>query len=156
EAFIINISAETRHYCMRFGSLEMSMARGACNRSLTIESDDDTKKLSITGKGLTTDHLKDLGMTSGLVDGMMEVTQSMRGYKGDEIEWALVGGICLFNMDRDSPAFKPTYEEKTQIETIQETLLLILKIKLRHEGKPLKYLASYIEFVTKTHSFATG
>jgi len=58
-------------------------------------------------------------MTSGLVDGMMEVTQSMRGYKGDEIEWALVGGICLFNMDRDSPAFKPTYEEKTQIETIQ-------------------------------------
>jgi len=34
------------------------MARGACNRSLTIESDDDTKKLSITGKGLTTDHLK--------------------------------------------------------------------------------------------------
>lgn len=110
-------------------------------------------------------------MTSGLVDGMMEVTQSMRGYKGDEIEWALVGGICLFNMDRDSPAFKPTYEEKTQIETIQvnpkfgisklknhfqETLLLILKIKLRHEGKPLKYLASYIEFVTKTHSFATG
>lgn len=112
-------------------------------------------------------------MTSGLVDGMMEVTQSMRGYKGDEIEWALVGGICLFNMDRDSPAFNPTYEEKTQIETIQvnpklgkcqefpknhfqETLLLILKIKLRHEGKPLKYLASYIEFVTKTHSFATG
>lgn len=148
------ISPETRHYCMRFGSLEMSMARGACNRSLAMESDDDTKKLSITGKGLTTDHLKDLGMTSGLVDGMMEVTQSMRGYKGDEIEWALVGGICLFNMDRDSPAFKPTYEEKTQIETIQETLLLILKIKLRHEGKPLKYLASYIEFVTKTHNFA--
>ena len=110
-------------------------------------------------------------MTSGLVDGMMEVTQSMRGYKGDEIEWALVGGICLFNMDRDSPAFKPTYEEKTQIETIQvnckigksklkkhfqETLLLILKIKLRHEGKPLKYLASYIESATKTHSFAKG
>ena len=101
----------------------------------------------------------------------MEVTKSMRGYKGDEIEWALVGGICLFNMDRDSPAFKPTYEEKTQIETIQvnwvrevqklkndfkETLLLILKIKLRHEGKPLKYLASYLEFVTKTHSFAMG
>jgi hypothetical protein len=112
-------------------------------------------------------------MTSGLVDGMMEVTLSMRGYKGDEIELALVGGICLFNMDRDSPAFKPTNEEKTQIETIQvnpnsgkcrdfpknhfqETLLLILKRKLRHEGKPLKYLTSYIEIVNKIHSFAKG
>ena len=36
----------------------MSMARGACNRSLNDESENDTKKLSITGKGLTTDHLK--------------------------------------------------------------------------------------------------
>jgi len=54
----VQISHKTRHFCMRFGSLEMSMARGACNRSLAMESDMDTKKLSITGKGLTTDHLK--------------------------------------------------------------------------------------------------
>lgn len=148
------ITKETRHYCMLFGSLEMSMARGACNRSLAISTTDDTQKLSISGQGLGVDHLKHLGMSDGLVDGMMDLTVAMRGYKGDEIEWALVGGMCLFNMDRDPSIFKPTDAEKHQIETIQETMLMILKIKLRHEGKPMKYLASYLEFVTKTHTFA--
>ena len=58
-------------------------------------------------------------MSGNLVDGMMDLCKALKGYEPDDIEWALLGALCLFNIDRSPAIFKPSAAERKQIDTLQ-------------------------------------
>lgn len=149
------IGNQTRYYCVMFGSLEMSMVRGANNhRQSGIHNSQDTSDMSITGKGTSLTALRDIGMSGNLVDGMMDLCKALKGYEPDDIEWALLGALCLFNIDRSPAIFKPSAAERKQIDTLQETIFMILRTKMIQDGKPHRILAAYISYISQVHSFA--
>lgn len=64
---------------------------------------------------------RDAGLSGGLIDGMMDICwgEQLRNHQPDEIEWSLLGALCVFNIDRGLGLFNPTPAERKQIETIQ-------------------------------------
>lgn len=175
------MSEGARRTLTRIGCCQMAMLRGSyryqmlkfeaeqrrrCNEEMgeysPDEGTDSTEHLSMSEHTLGMDKLKSIGLSEGLLKKIKNLSLnggSLRNPKvesydePDFVEWSILSGLCLLNNEAMF-AENVLPIERSTVERLQESLLIILRMKIQKDGKPLYLLARYIAFLSELRAYS--
>jgi len=173
------MSEVAKRTLIRIGCCQMAMLRGSYryqvlkfeayqrrrqNEEMEEESSVDdlaqsTQHLAMTEQTLGMDKLKSIGLSEGLLKRIKNLSLNgsinrVESYEEpDFIEWSLLSGLSLLNNEAMF-AQNVLPIERSTVERLQESLLIILRMKIKKDGKPLGLLARYMAFLSELRAYS--